>query len=190
MEKNSTIFVIRHGEAISNEPYSPLTDIGQKQAEQLAEFLSPLTNFENDTIISSPFLRASQTAAILAARTNQTFCTDQRLKERNIGDYQGENNKLWDELREHFKDMDHKFVHGESNREVCVRVTSLIEELRQSNHQNIFLITHRLTMLVLFNHYDTNFDFDKGASITNPDVYSINFINGEVEIKRLWKDKL
>jgi len=189
MAQNSTIFVIRHGEAISNEPSSSLTEKGQKQAEQLAEFLSRLTNFENDSIISSPFLRASQTAAVFAARTNQTFCTDKRLEERKIGDYPGENNKLWDELREHFKDMDHKFEHGESNHEVCVRITSLIEEVRQNKHQNIFLITHRFTMMLLFNHYDKNFDFDKGTSITNPDVYAINFNNGEVEIKRVWNEQ-
>ena len=122
----------------------------------MAEFLSRLTNFENATIVSSPFLRASQTTAILAAQKNQTFCTDKRLEERDI-------------------------VNNESNHEVSIRVASLIEELK-SNYENIFLITHRLTMTALFNHYDE--DFVLRTPITNPDVYTINFTNGEIKIER------
>lgn len=88
MDQNSTIYVIRHGEASSNEPDAPLTEVGQKQAQQLAEFLSRFTNIENSRLISSPYLRASKTAEIVAARINQTFSKDKRLQERNIGDYQ------------------------------------------------------------------------------------------------------
>ncbi|HDR7848901.1 histidine phosphatase family protein [Bacillus toyonensis] len=180
-------FIIRHGEAKSNDHDSPLNDRGEEQAEKLAEFLSGFTNFENDIIISSPFLRASQTAAIITARTDQTFCTDKRLEERNIGDYQGED--LWGDLKKYFKDMEHKFPNGEANGEVLFRVNSLMEGLKNSNYQNIFLITHRFTMMLLFNHLDESFDFDKGEVITNPDVYTLNFINGEVEIERLWNEQ-
>ncbi|MDR4943199.1 histidine phosphatase family protein [Bacillus wiedmannii] len=180
-------YIIRHGESDSNDHVSPLNERGKVQAERLAEFLSNFTKFEGDIIISSPFLRASETAAILTARTDQTFCTDKRLEERNIGDYQG--NDLWGALKNHFKDMEHKFPNGESNGEVVSRLNSLMEELKNSNHQNIFLITHRFTMMLLFNELDKNFDFDKGSLITNPDVYEINSINGETAIKRLWNEK-
>ncbi|KAA6479391.1 histidine phosphatase family protein [Bacillus cereus] len=186
MPQNQKFFIIRHGEALSNNHDSPLSATGQKQAEDLTEFLIGLTDFKNDIIISSPFLRASQTTAIFAAQKNQTFCTDKRLEERNIGDYQGED--LWGELKKYFKDMKHTFPNGESNGEVLYRINNLIEELKQSNHQNIFLITHRFTMMLLFNQYDKNFDFDKGKSITNPDVYEIDSINGEIKIRRLWNE--
>lgn len=101
-------------------------------------------------------MRVSETAAILAAQTNRTFCADKRLEERNI-------------------------TNNESNHEAGIRVASLIEELRQNNYQNIFLITHRLTMTALFNHYDKNFVLR--TPITKPDVYTINYTNGEIRIE-------
>lgn len=184
MEQNSTIYVIRHGEATSNEPDAPLTEDGLKQAQQLAEFLSRITNIENSRLISSPYSRASNTAEIVAARINQTFSKDKRLQERNIGDYQGSN--LFEDLKKHFSDMNHRFPNGESNGEVRVRTTSLIDEIRHDNQHPTFLFTHRLTMMILFNHYDQNWDFDKGVSITNPDVYELQFVDERPSIRRVW----
>ncbi|MCM3201848.1 hypothetical protein A9488_07570 [Bacillus cereus] len=183
----SKFFIIRHAQAKFDGPNAPLSDTGQKQAENLAEFLSNFTDFKNDIIISSPLLRASQTAAILAARKNQTFCKDKRLEERNIGNYQGKD--LLGDLKKYFTDMEHRFPNGESNGEVLARIKNLIKELKQNNHQNIFLITHRFTMTLLFNDYDKNFDFDKGIAITNPDVYTIDLINEQPKIKRLWDEE-
>jgi len=184
MDQNSTIYVIRHGEASSNEPDAPLTEVGQKQAQQLAEFLSRFTNNENSRLISSPYLRASKTAEIVAARINQTFSKDKRLQERNIGDYQGSN--LFKDLKNHFSDTNHRFPNGESNGEVRVRAISLIDEIRHDNQHPTFLFTHRLTMMILFNYYDQNWDFDKGVSITNPDVYELQFVDERPSIRRVW----
>ena len=186
MSRSATIFVIRHGAAADNEPNSPLTAKGMEQAGQLADFFSRRTDIQIDRLIASPYMRATQTTAVFAERFNQRFCTDKRLKERDLGDYPADNVKLWEELKKHFANMDLKFPNGESNRDVSQRVTDLVEELLQSDQQTFAIITHRLTMMVLLNHYDPNFGFEQGLAITNPDIYALSIANRNVEVKRIW----
>ena len=60
------LLFIRHGQAApycANDAGRALTDFGQKQAKQTADYV--LANFAPDLIISSPYIRAKQTAEIL-----------------------------------------------------------------------------------------------------------------------------
>ena len=56
----------------------PLSDKGEKQADRLGAFLAGV-GFKPDAIISSPKLRAAQTAEIVARHLGVPYSTDDRL---------------------------------------------------------------------------------------------------------------
>lgn len=71
---------------------SPLSESGYAQADRLRLSLS---NYTFDAIYTSPLLRAINTAQIINGNDNQTPITiDERLKERNYGDFEGVNEKI------------------------------------------------------------------------------------------------
>lgn len=73
----------------------PLSQTGAAEAEKAAELLAAMSP---TLLVSSDLQRAQQTAAALAERTGLTVHTDERLRERHWGDWQG---KTHAELAEH-----------------------------------------------------------------------------------------
>jgi len=61
------ILIVRHAEAAPGEPdeLRPLTPVGRKQAHELGRRLRA-AGFAPDTVVTSPLLRARETAAALA----------------------------------------------------------------------------------------------------------------------------
>jgi broad specificity phosphatase PhoE len=86
---------LRHGESIGNaesrwqgQSDYALTDKGRKQARALANrWKSEAVTF--DLIISSPLVRARETAEIIASALNAKVELDPILLERNIGEMEG-----------------------------------------------------------------------------------------------------
>lgn len=86
---------LRHGESIGNaesrwqgQSDYPLTDKGRKQAGALAaRWKSEAAKF--DLIISSPLIRAKETAEIIASALDAKIELDPLLLERNIGEMEG-----------------------------------------------------------------------------------------------------
>jgi phosphohistidine phosphatase SixA len=72
------LFLVRHAEAEPGEPdeLRPLTADGQAAARALAEHLSAESI---DTVVSSPLVRARETAAAIARAAGLEVETDERL---------------------------------------------------------------------------------------------------------------
>ena len=95
---NSTIpfvpfYFIRHGETdwnrrniIMGSMDIPLNELGLKQAHEASYILE---NESFDIIISSPRLRAQQTAEIIAKKTNKPIVLEENLAERIWGEAEG-----------------------------------------------------------------------------------------------------
>lgn len=66
---------------------SPLSKLGEKQAEAIAQRLS-LTHF--DYLYSSDLGRAVQTAKVIAIKCNKNIKLDENLREGNMGVFQGQ----------------------------------------------------------------------------------------------------
>ena len=86
---------LRHGQSVANRDEivqghmdSPLSALGREQAEALAATWrrAPL---RYDVILSSPLLRASETASILSAHLGVPVELDPQWKERDLGHAQG-----------------------------------------------------------------------------------------------------
>ncbi|MGO4185828.1 histidine phosphatase family protein, partial [Paenibacillus sp. TAF43_2] len=66
------------------------------------------------------------------------------------------------------------------------RALAVISDVRNSGFSNVVIVTHGNLMSLLLKHYDTKFGFEEWASLSNPDVYHLQF-EGEVPIiQRIW----
>lgn len=100
------VILIRHGETEWNasgrwqgDAPVPLNDAGRQQAHLLANYLRQRSI---DQIISSDLSRAYSTAQILAAEIERTVILDKRLRECDLGHWQGltlEEVEAWDSVK-------------------------------------------------------------------------------------------
>ncbi len=85
------LILVRHGQTSANRrglllgrADPPLCDGGHEQADALARALPPTAR-----VISSPLVRARQTAAVIAAASGATVDVDERWVEMDYGDLDG-----------------------------------------------------------------------------------------------------
>lgn len=95
MPPSCEVVVLRHGESSANavgelvgrrDP--PLTELGRGQAAAAAEYLEKL-GARPWRVVSSPLVRARDTAAIAAERLGADVTCDERLVELDYGDLDG-----------------------------------------------------------------------------------------------------
>lgn len=133
-----TFYLIRHGlkEAIPFDP--PLTSIGVKQAEATAEYLKDI---DIKSIVSSPKLRAKQTADIVAKPHGLIVTTDDRLTER----LEWEGNETFEEFLIEWRktDLDRKFNPRIGNSSVSKGeiMKQVIDELSEKYKEGNIVIT-------------------------------------------------
>jgi probable phosphoglycerate mutase len=89
------VVLIRHGESEGNRertftrtPDVPLTDTGWSQVQAAAEWVA--ARYRPVRVVSSPFLRARQTADILADRLAVPIVVEEDLRERSYGTLAGQ----------------------------------------------------------------------------------------------------
>jgi len=145
---------LRHGQAKNNverilagraKGY-PLTDIGIKQANNIAEFLKP---FNISAIYSSPVERAEQTASIVAKKLGLIYNIDERLTEINMGSLSG---MSYDEMFARHGNIFLKFYEGheiieqngiETFSSIKKRVINIVEHCSQKHiEKNMLFVTH------------------------------------------------
>jgi 2,3-bisphosphoglycerate-dependent phosphoglycerate mutase len=145
------ITLCRHGEsegnllgALQGQADYPLTPAGLEQAHYLASYWkSEGTNF--DRIISSPLLRASQTAEIIAAALKVPIEYDPSWKERNFGLLQG---LSLDEINQRTPPVD--FFHpyepiggnGESQLDLYTRACQALQAILRHSAGSYLVVSH------------------------------------------------
>ncbi len=145
---------LRHGQARNNVERVlagraagyPLTDLGIKQAEKIAEFLEP---FKISAIYSSPVERADQTAAIVSKKLNLDYKIDERLTEIDMGYLSG---MPYGQMFKKFGNIFLKFYEGhpviEENKietfaSIKNRVIDLVEYAsKKHNEEDVLFVTH------------------------------------------------
>lgn len=155
--------IVRHGETAWNLDVrwqghldSPLTVRGIAQAEALARRLSEM---EFSALYSSDLGRAYQTARITANATGHRIAVDERLRERNLGIFQG---LRTDEIQQSYPEEyglhksigpDYVIPGGESLRQQVERNLSCLEEIGQRHAgESIVVVTHGGVLGGLFRH--------------------------------------
>lgn len=136
-------FIVRH--AIKEKVIGDvsITPIGIEQAKLTAQYFS---NLPIRVIISSPLRRAKETAEYIARDTKIPVRVDNRLRERaNWGDLSEQTFEEFIEMWEKCtREPDHVPPIGDSVRQACDRMTSLLRELVEEHptEGNIVIVTH------------------------------------------------
>ena len=140
-----TILLVRHGETVDNashtfqQPNSPLSDNGKRQADQLSLRLAG-TNISD--IICSDYLRTKQTASYAAKRAGLEPVYSELLRERNFGDLRG---RPYAALAFDPFALDYQPVNGEGWEAFDTRVAQawgLITTLADQAQGDVLVITH------------------------------------------------
>lgn len=157
MKLKNRYFLLRHGQALSNvtnvisswpeKGEFPLTEKGREQIKEAAQKLS---GKKIDMIFSSDLLRARQTAGIVAEKLGLEVSYDERLREYNVGDYNGksifEYGKVFDDHLERFRK---KAENGENYTDIKDRIRSFINEKESEfEGKNILAVSHQIPIIV------------------------------------------
>jgi probable phosphoglycerate mutase len=162
MERTQLI-VVRHGQTTWNSERkfqghldSQLSSKGISQAHSLAR---RLVNRNFSALYSSDLGRAMQTAQIIAAAAAHDVVPDARLRERNLGIFQGltgeEIETTYPEEYELYRSRDPDYVvpGGESLRQQVEQNVACLEELAQRHlGESIVVVTHGGVLSGLFRH--------------------------------------
>jgi broad specificity phosphatase PhoE len=200
------IYFVRHGESEHNvapvfqSPDSHLSTIGQKQARSIAERLCRL---KFDTLISSSFARAKETAEFIADATKKSIeYSDlfvERIKPTYINGKSVEDvkaNKLWREWEESLYTSGLKVEDGENFDDLVARADKALSFLHDRPEHSVAVVTHgfflrtilaRVLLGDLLSH-KTFRSIQKSASMENTGVSVIRLQGGFEEAPRwrLW----
>ncbi len=140
-----TLYFTRHGKTEWNElrkvcgiSESSLTQTGKLQAQNAAEYLKS-NKIKIDQILCSPLQRAKETAQIISEALNIPFKTEELLKERNCGIFEGTN---YDSLEMHESQKQIAIRYGgESVLQTVHRIYTLLDDLTSpKNADKIYLL--------------------------------------------------
>jgi 2,3-bisphosphoglycerate-dependent phosphoglycerate mutase len=182
MEKR--LYIVRHCKATGQEVTAPLTEEGERQAEELVDFFA---DKPVDRIISSPYVRAIKTIEPLAKKLNVPIEQDERFGERVLfGD--GQFTEDWLEKFERtFEDFDLSYNGGESNRQAMERAKAAIDEILQADEKNVIIVSHGNLTVLMLKLFDERYGFAEWKSLSNPDVFEIIVSGDKGQIKRIWQ---
>ena len=178
MNRSRSVLAVRHCESTGQEPEAVLSARGRAQAETLAAKL-------RDQPIASPYLRARQTIAPLAAQRGLHIDTDERLAERRLSPRPIDD---WlDHVARSFEDLDARASGGESGREAQLRGWAALGDALET--PNTLLVSHGQLLALVLRRIDSRFGFSGWRAMSNPDVFRIFGAPGETLVfERLWSD--
>ena len=136
----------------------PLIELGVHQAQDASiQIFDKIQKGEIppiDLIISSPLLRAQQTAQIIAQKLNLTYQIEQRITEQNYGKMEGCSRFAPDYLaiRSQFAV---KYPEGESMLDVAKRVYNFLDEAKSkyAKFNHILLVCHGGTIRLVNTYF-------------------------------------
>jgi broad specificity phosphatase PhoE len=151
-----SVYLIRHGQTNGNRdrivqtPDIPLSELGQRQAIQLAH---RFTDIPITKIICSDYLRTQQTAAPIHAFKQSTLSLHPLLREKNFGDLRG---KAYDDIDADFFAEGYTPPNGESHQQFVERINLAWELIVTSFHDtpgSLMVMTHGLVLRELIKQH-------------------------------------
>lgn len=185
------IYIVRHGETEANKngylqgwTDVPLNENGRIIAELTGRGIKGI---RFDHCISSPLIRAKETAEILLRESGNSVSIsfDDRIKEMNFGSFEGmsvRDEKLIQFLKEPV--VDYKFPEGESFQEVMKRTQEFLKELIAKDDDKTYLVsTHGCALRAMLNFlYEDKDDYWHGHVPYNCCVNIIDVKNGTAKL--------
>ncbi len=160
------IYITRHGQTVWNLEKrlqgwkdAPLTDLGKRQAKALGKRIREI---DFDKIYCSPLGRTRKTAEIaLDGEEDATIIFDERLKEINMGEWEGMKaesvKEKYPEYYDIFWNSPDKYEPktGESYDDIKDRVLDALEDIVEDNSdETILIITHGCASRVMLSYFE------------------------------------
>lgn len=181
MRMKKRIYLILHCEAEGLAFRSKLTSEGRTAAQKLSDFLY---DKDVDLIVSSPFIRACETAMHVSERLQLKMIKDIRLSEKVLCT---ENAEDWLTMVEKsFSDLDLTFPGGESSNEAMKRGVIALQDTLLHTGKSAAIITHSNLLILILKHFQKEFGYQHWKALTSPDVYTLEFLSEKPEICRMW----
>ncbi|MBK5114067.1 MAG: histidine phosphatase family protein [Candidatus Heimdallarchaeota archaeon] len=154
------ILLLRHGQSEANKNdiiqghmESPLSELGRQQAETAGKELSK-SKIEFDAVYSSDLIRAEETVKIITGILGiKDIVFDIRLREFNLGDYEGKNSKKLSEkedalLKSCWDDYTIRIPNGETVNEFIQRIKGIFDEIVEAakDDSTILIVGHGGTL--------------------------------------------
>ncbi|MGG0643952.1 histidine phosphatase family protein [Sporosarcina gallistercoris] len=178
MEK--VIYLVNHGEAEGSAAQDPLTAEGILHGSELAQFLE---GYPIERVITSPLMRARQTANEIGDKLGIRIEDDSRLAERQMS------TRVFDDwlvkVEGTFLDLNLSYEDGETSNDAMQRVCDVVDELPDNSHS--VLVTHSLLLVLLMRCFDQRIGFEDWQAIKHPDVYEMRLADAGAQITHLWE---
>lgn len=153
-----SLIVIRHTQTDWNVEHkaqgkvnTKLNKTGILQAEELAK---DLKNYSIDLIISSPLDRAKQTAEIVNEGRGIPIICDERIIERDFGEFEGEQPQVY--IEKGFWDYDRnvQYEKAESIKPFFSRIYNFLDDMEEKKkNKNILIVTHGAASIAIEAYY-------------------------------------
>ena len=157
-----TLYIIRHGESVSNidktaratiaDHQIKLSELGEQQCLKLGQDLAKEIQ-EPISIWTSPYKRARQTTQLFSQGLSHLpilYHEDPRIREQDWGNYYTdlEHTIMHQGLDNHSRFF-YRMPHGEAGTDVFDRVSSFLEMLTRGNtSQTVLISTHGMTAMI------------------------------------------
>jgi probable phosphoglycerate mutase len=174
-------YFVRHGETVWNVENKicgatdiELTQKGHDQAVEAGKKILEM-GIKADEIISSPLVRASETARHISEVTGIPMRIEPRLMEQNFGRYES-TPRDGAEFHEAKKDMASRFGTGESMLQMAQRIYNLLDDIKAGDKEYILVAHNGLVRIVesYFREMD-NEEFSR-MGIKNCEVKRYDFV--------------
>lgn len=162
---------------------SPLSDLGVRQARQLARRLAEVPF---DALYSSDSGRARRTALSIAEVTRHEIILDMRLRERHFGVFEGltapeiEREFPEDYLRFRNRDPDYTVPGGENTRAFHGRCMGCLAEIaRRHAGDTVVVVTHGLVLDMAYRTAESlAFDQPRPVPLLNASLNAFRYLSG------------
>lgn len=154
---NNKYFILRHGQALSNEKriiscfpekfHNPLTLKGKKRVRAT---VGRLKKEKIDLIFSSDILRTRQTAEIIVKKLKIKPKYDKRLREYNVGIFNGKSIEGFKKFLSREKRFSIKPAAGETYLQIKKRMYNFLKDIdKKYSNKNILMISHEVPLTLL-----------------------------------------
>jgi isoleucyl-tRNA synthetase len=151
-------YIFRHGHSLRQErkiascwPEKKPLSLTKKGKEEVKKATSKLKKEQIDLIFSSDLKRAKQTAEILAKELKAKVIFDKRLREYNVGIFNGKDPSLsWQYIEKKKDPLFVKIPKGESLADIRKRMYSFLKDTEKKfKGKKILIVSHELPLTIL-----------------------------------------
>lgn len=139
------IYYVRHGQTDLNlakkmQGGGTEKELNETGVSQAYNTKKELENVKYNLVICSPMKRAKQTAEIINEGRDIPIITDERIRERKLGDYEGRDvteemeNNIWD-----YK-LNYNIPNGENLHDFENRINEFFDDIKEKYHDKTILI--------------------------------------------------